>query len=265
MEEDCLILHYHDIVIRQSDLDTLAPGQWLNDTMIAFHMEFLERTFVPKDANYLFLRPGMVHLITFAQGDVMQLVSALPPNMDKYEAIFIPINDGKPYEAYSGTHWSLMVYIRQVNSFYYYDTLKFNNLRDGEMTSRRLQPLLRLKERSQFIPSTTPQQGNGSDCGVSVIAIIDYTLHQLLKSRGQKEPVQYNKIMMLKSKHLSTPQQVRDNINGMIKRLQQRSKSSHCCQSHHKLNSIMTTNDLNTISSSSSSTTSLSTFTSNKS
>lgn len=50
------------------DLDTLAPGQWLNDTMIEFHMEFLERTFVPKDAKYLFLRPGMVHLITFAEG-----------------------------------------------------------------------------------------------------------------------------------------------------------------------------------------------------
>jgi hypothetical protein len=49
-------------------LNTLAPGQWLNDTMIEFHMEFLERTFVPKDANYLFLRPSMVHLITFAEG-----------------------------------------------------------------------------------------------------------------------------------------------------------------------------------------------------
>lgn len=49
-------------------MDTLAPGQWLNDTMIEFHMEFLERTFVPKDANFLFLRPGMVHLITFAEG-----------------------------------------------------------------------------------------------------------------------------------------------------------------------------------------------------
>jgi sentrin-specific protease 8 len=51
----------------------LAPGQWLNDTMIEFHMEFLERTFVPKDANYLFLRPGIVHLITFAEGKYFYL------------------------------------------------------------------------------------------------------------------------------------------------------------------------------------------------
>jgi hypothetical protein len=66
---------------------------------------------------------------------------------------------------------------------------------------------------------------------VSVISIIDYTLHQLLKSRGKKEAVQYSKIMILKPKHMSTPKQVRNNINGMIKRLQQRSKSSSPPQS----------------------------------
>lgn len=98
-------------------------------------------------------------------GDVTQLIPALPPNMESYEAIFIPVNDGKPNVAYSGTHWSLMVYVRAVNSFFYYDTLKFNNLRDGEYASKRFQPLLQLKEPSKFIPSSTPQQENGSDCG----------------------------------------------------------------------------------------------------
>lgn len=95
----------------------------------------------------------------------MQLAPALPPQMDQYEAIFIPVNDGKPQEAYSGTHWSIMLYIRAVNSFFYYDTLKFNNLRDGELSSRRIQPLLKLEKSAQFIPSSTPQQINGSDCG----------------------------------------------------------------------------------------------------
>lgn len=60
---------------------------------------------------------------------------------------------------------------------------------------------------------------------VSVISIIDYILHQLLKCRCQKEPVQYNKIMKLNTKYMSTPAQVRYNVNGMINRLQQRRKS----------------------------------------
>lgn len=93
------------------------------------------------------------------------LEPALPKDMDKKAVIFMPINDGDPEKANSGTHWSLMVYVREINSFYYYDTLKFNNLREGEQTCKRIQPLLKLNEAAQFIPSSTPQQGNGSDCG----------------------------------------------------------------------------------------------------
>lgn len=42
--------------------------------MLEFHLEFLERTFGPKDANYLFLRPGIVQLITFAEGNIVYYI-----------------------------------------------------------------------------------------------------------------------------------------------------------------------------------------------
>jgi sentrin-specific protease 8 len=120
-----------------------------------------------------------------------------------------------------------MVYVRAVNSFFYYDTLRYSNLRDGDFTSKRMRPLLGMDKQPQFIPATTPQQENSSDCGVLVISIIDYILHQLLKSRCQKKgPVQYNKIMKLNSEYMSTPKQVRYNIYSMIERLQQRCKKS---------------------------------------
>jgi sentrin-specific protease 8 len=53
---------------KKKDFDTLKEGQWLNDTIIEFYMEFTERQVVPKDVNYLFLRPGITHLIAFASG-----------------------------------------------------------------------------------------------------------------------------------------------------------------------------------------------------
>lgn len=56
------------------------------------------------------------------------------------------------------------------------------------------------------------------------MSIIDYTLHQLLTTRGKKGHIQYDKIMDLNLDELSTPTQIRDNINGMIRRLQQRLK-----------------------------------------
>jgi sentrin-specific protease 8 len=150
--------------------------------MIEFHMEFLERNYVPKDVKYLLLRPGMAHLITYIEGthicvdirythtsgqlgDVMQLEPVLPANMDQYQIIFIPVNDGVPQKAYSGSHWSLMVYVRAVNSFYYFDTLGSTNMNQGKIIYKRLEALLKLEHPAQFIPSSTPQQENGTDCG----------------------------------------------------------------------------------------------------
>lgn len=98
----------------------------------------------------------------------MQLEPVLPTHMDKYEAIFIPVNDGTPQRAYSGSHWSLMVYVRSVNTFYYFDTLNFSNLRQGEYTRKRFQPLLKLVHPARFIPMNTPQQDNGTDCGGNI-------------------------------------------------------------------------------------------------
>lgn len=40
-------------------------------------MESLERTLVPEGAKYLFLRPGIVHLITHAEGTQVYLTIIL--------------------------------------------------------------------------------------------------------------------------------------------------------------------------------------------
>ncbi|KAI8888545.1 cysteine proteinase [Backusella circina FSU 941] len=202
-----IVLHYHDVVIRKADFDTLREGQWLNDTIIEFYMEYIERELVPKDINYLFLRPGITHLIKFASEDVMDLIPALPPNMDQRQVVFIPINDGNATQAYSGSHWSLMVYVKAMNTFYYYDSLQSSNRRQAEYTGRRTQPLLRVDREPQFISMNTPQQKNGSDCGVYVIAIIDTLLHQLLR---------HDKEMYVKEEDVSLPKQVRQTMIGII-------------------------------------------------
>lgn len=89
--------------------------------MIEFYMEYLERNVIPPDARIHLLRPGMVQLIRHSQGsrlkrfisritrqpnkDTSQLVSALPPHLDQYQAIFIPVNDSRPQLGNMGSHW----------------------------------------------------------------------------------------------------------------------------------------------------------------
>lgn len=88
------LLHYHDVVIRQhvsivdvsrsflfkglvvyiysKDYDTLADHCWLNDAILDFHMEYLDRNVISTDSKLkiLLLRPGMVELIVHIQGKI---------------------------------------------------------------------------------------------------------------------------------------------------------------------------------------------------
>ena len=92
------LLHYHDVVIRQhvsrvngcvktifieslslcicsKDYDTLADHCWLNDAILDFHMEYLDRNVISTDSKLkiLLMRPGMVELIVHIQGKTTRI------------------------------------------------------------------------------------------------------------------------------------------------------------------------------------------------
>ncbi|CAM0140476.1 hypothetical protein VKS41_006495 [Umbelopsis sp. WA50703] len=213
---DKIILQYGDVVLRQSDYATLAEGQWLNDTIIEFHSEYLEREVIPRNAKILLLRPATVHLIAHIP-DPSQLHSALPPNLNQSQAIFIPINDGKPNIANSGSHWSLLVFLKAASTFYYYDSLQNANINSARITARQLTPLLGLRQHPQLVSMWTPQQPNGADCGVCVIAMTDFLVDKLLAVRGARTSP--NQLMQLTSADLAPTHKVRKGLRSMVKEL----------------------------------------------
>ena len=53
------ILDYYDILLRGEDVDHFRPGQWLNDTGIAFYFEYIVRElFQTRDLESVLLVPG---------------------------------------------------------------------------------------------------------------------------------------------------------------------------------------------------------------
>ncbi|KAI8584570.1 hypothetical protein K450DRAFT_181763 [Umbelopsis ramanniana AG] len=213
---DKIVSQYGDVVLRKSDYDTLADGQWLNDTVIEFHTEYLEREIIPRDAKILILRPATVHLISHIQ-DTSQLHSALPPNLNQSLAIFIPINDGKPHIANSGSHWSLLVYLRATSTFYYYDSLHNANINSARLTARRLTPLLGLRIVPHFVSMWTPPQPNGADCGICVIAITDFLVEKILSFR--RVAVNPWQLMQISPQDLPSTRTIRKGLRTMIKDL----------------------------------------------
>lgn len=53
-----MVLSYHDVSLRQSDLDLLPPPNWFNDQLIAFWFEYLAQDKHPELQQEVALLPG---------------------------------------------------------------------------------------------------------------------------------------------------------------------------------------------------------------
>ncbi|KAJ3158347.1 SUMO1 sentrin specific peptidase 8 [Irineochytrium annulatum] len=167
------VLSYGDCVLRESDVRLLDDGNWLNDTLIEFVYEYLERSHDPKSLKTAFVRPAIIHLLAHAT-DTAHLEAVVGGlNLHTKEIIFIPINDNEGAGA-GGGHWSLMVYHRPTDAFYYYDSMGKYNVGTAKRTKERLYPVIsHARAGGVFYEVDTPPQINGYDCGVYVIAITD--------------------------------------------------------------------------------------------
>ncbi|KAI9026676.1 hypothetical protein CLU79DRAFT_742885, partial [Phycomyces nitens] len=210
------LLQFHDVLVRMDDYRTLDEEQWLNDTILEFHMEYLERTSVQPKTSIKLLRPAIVQLITHTQ-DPREIISALPPDLNQQSAIFIPVNDGRPSAANSGSHWSLLVFLRPSCAFYYYDSMRYSNIQEARLTARQMSLLLGLTKKPEFIPTSTPQQKNGADCGVYVIGIIDHLTKRFLELKGKS--IEADKLMVLSKTRPIEPRMIRYNLKKLIRSL----------------------------------------------
>lgn len=92
--------------------------------------------------------------------------------------MFLPINDcNTPNQAEEGTHWSLLLVSVVDGVAFHYDSFYHGNQTVALNVTNKLSRLLGIKLR--FIQlQDTPQQENGSDCGVYVCL---FMRHLLLK------------------------------------------------------------------------------------
>jgi Ulp1 family protease len=96
------------------------------------------------------------------------LWQAALPDFSKTTHIFLPINDSDELErAEGGSHWSLLLVSIIDGVSFHYDSLPPGNVRKAQFCTQQLSTLLNKSLR--FINlKDSPEQENGSDCGVFV-------------------------------------------------------------------------------------------------
>lgn len=120
--------------------------------------------------------------------DPLTLKEALPSFKDTTH-IFLPINDSRsPGVAEGGSHWSLLLVSTIDGVAFHYDSLRPSNLQNAKLAAHKLSILLGRPLRFQDLEDS-PQQENGSDCGVFVCLQMKYLLLHRLLRRGSSEKI----------------------------------------------------------------------------
>jgi len=167
-------------------VDSIKKGDWLTDNAISFWEEYLEHETLEHypSAHIILLRPTMCQMLRLTP-DPLSLKTALP-DFSNITYIFLPVNNGtNPEIPESGSHWSLLVVSILDGLAFHYDSLSSDNEPFASLTCQKLATLLGQRLRFISMPDT-PQQENGSDCGVFVCKIMEKLLtDRLLKVDNQ--------------------------------------------------------------------------------
>ena len=161
---------YEDITLHYDDLELLLPGQWLNDSIISYYFAYLCHDKFQGHPDILFMPTSIAFLLSMVD-DPRKLISQFTPlNLPKRKLILCAVNNNRDTEQTGGSHWALVAYFQECNTWRYYDSLGSCIRSSAEQLCRKISLLLAPPKPPAFETMEAPRQQNDSDCGVHVLA-----------------------------------------------------------------------------------------------
>ncbi|CAN8301150.1 unnamed protein product [Cochlearia groenlandica] len=166
------ILSYNDVVLRRSDLDILNGPIYLNDRLIEFYFSYLS-TVHTSSSTISLIPPSIAFWISNCPDKDTLKDFMKPVKLRDSDLVIFPVNDNANVElAEGGSHWSLLVYYKETNTFFHHDSLLGLNQRSTKHLFEAVSTYVCDGGDAAYREcSDTPRQKNGYDCGVYVLAI----------------------------------------------------------------------------------------------
>jgi sentrin-specific protease 8 len=177
------------------------------------YLEREELNAYPK-ASIVLLRPAMAYMLIHTPNP-LTIKEALP-SFAATTHVFLPVNDSADVEqAGGGTHWSLLLVSIIDGVSFHYDSLHNSNDREARSTTMKFEQLI--GKQLRYIPMTdSPQQENGSDCGVFVCVLMKHLLLKRLLRADASKMIS----MSMKDTHV----QAKDGRKTMLRVIEERKK-----------------------------------------
>ncbi|OQV18377.1 putative Sentrin-specific protease 8 [Hypsibius exemplaris] len=183
--ENEVVLSFFDTLIYGRDLELLNGNHWLNDQIIGFYNEYLEKfAYADQRTDIALVHPDVVFAcLSVDATSAAEITKDLKLSEKKY--VFMPVNNNGNVQEAGGTHWSLLVYHRPENSFFHFDSWSENNLPNARDLAGVMGAALGVSDKPAFAQRRdVPQQHNGFDCGMYVMCFSELLCGQYLEDRA---------------------------------------------------------------------------------
>ena len=155
----------------KSEIQSFSPKTWLHDSHIDYLLKNLQRESSKEGPQVWFVDPTVVQFLKYASsGDVESTLDAEDAWWKDF--IFMPINDCGPNDKVEGgIHWSLLVFSRKENTWYYMDSGQHTNKNLAQTLVNKLNKYMFSFSDSSpsFVISNCTKQKNNYDCGPFVM------------------------------------------------------------------------------------------------
>jgi sentrin-specific protease 8 len=156
------------------DLQLLRPHGWLNDQCVEFwwdHVVQFNSKLRETDDGLIFICPSVMHMMKFLTAEDFGVLGDL--KLNKKNLVLMPINNNET-EGVGGSHWALLCFHRSENRFYFYDSCNNFNLGCAKAVTGKMVDALEVKNTTSLhIEQSTPQQANGTDCGLHMLLMAE--------------------------------------------------------------------------------------------
>lgn len=194
MSHNPVILNFHEVLLHKSDTDLLNGPHWLNDKIISFYFEYLEKIAYKDEDKFLFISPEVTQCLKICPSEDLS-VFLDPLQVKKRDFVFLALNDCVEVDFPGGTHWSLLVYSKPEDTFFHFDSLSGRNFKQAWKLAANLFRYISSDDRGDFQELDSLQQGNGYDCGIHVLCNVDLIVDfcaKYNKIKGCGKVLEYN-------------------------------------------------------------------------
>ena len=175
----------------ECDRESIKDCGWITDNIIKYAFEEIQVKYskIINNKNIMFVEPTIAQLIKSTTDEETKEETIVGTGIRKADWVFFPLNNNDKDEV-GGTHWSLLVHNKKINTFYHYDPMEGMNYKSVDEIIRKYSKGENRKTTIYHMACTS--QTNGFDCGIYALMFSERILKNM---EEDKEPTNVGKYM----------------------------------------------------------------------